>query len=88
VKEISKTTVSGIAMLLVVAGCMVLLVMGKFTVQETILAVGLLTGSIISAIGHFYAADSNAPVTISQTTVQNTDAGKVVKVETDLPESK
>jgi hypothetical protein len=84
-KGISNTTLSGIAMLMVVAACLALLVMGKFTLQETLLAIGFLATAVAGAVGHFFAQDASAPIEVSRTTIQDTDAGKVVKVETELP---
>ena len=80
-KDISKTSVAGIAMLMVVAACLVMLVMGKLTVGEAAIAIGMLA----SALGHLAAQDANTPITVSRTTLEETKEGQVVKVSTELP---
>jgi hypothetical protein len=70
-------------MLLIVAACLAMLVMGKMNVQETVFAVGLLASAVISAFGHIFAKDANAP----DAQINVTQVGDEIRLEATAQET-
>ncbi len=68
-KDISKTTIAGVLMLLIVAVCLAMFFQGKMTPQETVINIGLLSAATISAVGHIAAKDASAPVAVQTTEI-------------------
>jgi membrane protein implicated in regulation of membrane protease activity len=85
--EVSKTTIAGIAHIAVTVCGFVLYAFKVLTLQDAIAAI-IAFNSVIAGAGLMAARDDSKPTTISQTTVQETGAGQVVKVETELSEGK
>jgi hypothetical protein len=79
-----QTTIIAILRLLMMVFAVVMYALGYMTLLK---ATAFLAGvnTLLGSYGFLAAKDSGGETTISKTTVQETSAGQVVKVKTELP---